>query len=1080
MESPINKIKEQVEQRLQEKQANKEFKDIGRVANTKKERAAFKLINSSVLSELEKDSVMAYNMVKKDTVWADIDINAERERGVTSGAAFLKVKIREAAPTRPSDSENKRAAYVLFLERLQNDLTECYNVAQIGILTESYKKLPMSEIIGIFIDKSYVNADDVTKLKIEAGIKENKNLRIALLYGSSYFLPKIINEIFSAKFENILFRKSDAAILTWNEAKDKEPITEEQSKSLIEQINTREEKFIEANILKIDSYKEYTIPQLKERFGDWTFSGSSKVEYKNNPELFRAFAIRYYTNQIERQKTVFENRRKAAEPKDNDWSWFETPKDRKESDKPKKKKINTKDPLTYIKRTGGYKIEKYTQQGIIDRFGFSSVNYGNYVDDVWSKEHTKHFLGAICDLGDIMNFDIKKANQLGGLSIAFGAKGTGGHAATYYPQTKDINLTKGSGDGSVAHEWGHYFDNVIVELDMKRATNNFASEGYSPDEEIKKLYKELFDFIYRGNSSTPKVPMTFFAQKSDEVPTYSVRNGYSSESKKIAIKDTIEETLGELERFAIINESWYYTQKRLFGYVISAFGLESYDVPMKLETSYFYHSTKYEFFRLCVKNGDKIVTAADIRTKYWTSAVELFARAWETVVLKKLLDKGRVSNYLVDGIPVNIPVSETYNYPYPQGSELVYIESMMDKIVAAVKAKFDIGNFVAPSDIYEDDFIELKPNGSGETENAMIVEEPKESEVKTIEFIKEDEVVDTVITDENEIADKKLEEIEATVEQVVDINSDIPEWVKDTFRYEPTDTPYTFLNLKGGLYRRDNMDGKITYYSESPKFELPNDKKEEVKVEEPHSYIDNEMLEKSLKKYNSSSDTEKAKLLKQLKEGMEMAVGQIAHYEGMKNRDWAEEGSYVSIMTRYATAKEFLKRIEKEEPKVEPTKELVKKPVVKKEKVNPFKADTKEDYTSSINYWIKYYDKEIASGKKDKDTLIKESKNRLIELNKTKHNERFERFYKEKAIIEGILKHYEVKKPIAKRAAKPKAATTDSFNKGRSEKSLKADSKRLAKPAGKRVSASGKTYYENRPNRADANAKTRLKKGGKI
>ena len=65
-------------------------------------------------------------------------------------------------------------------------------------------------------------------------------------------------------------------------------------------------------------------------------------------------------------------------------------------------------------------------------------------------------------MAEMLNIDIKKANELGKLSIAFGAKGRKGHAAAYFPQTKDINLTKGNGDGSVAHEWGHYFDNVIV------------------------------------------------------------------------------------------------------------------------------------------------------------------------------------------------------------------------------------------------------------------------------------------------------------------------------------------------------------------------------------------------------------------------------------------------------------------------------------------------------------------------------------------------------------------------------------------------------------------------------------------
>jgi hypothetical protein len=59
---------------------------------------------------------MAYNMVKKDNVWSPIDVQAQKESGVTSGAAFLKVKLREAVPTRPKDERGMRKSYVLFRE----------------------------------------------------------------------------------------------------------------------------------------------------------------------------------------------------------------------------------------------------------------------------------------------------------------------------------------------------------------------------------------------------------------------------------------------------------------------------------------------------------------------------------------------------------------------------------------------------------------------------------------------------------------------------------------------------------------------------------------------------------------------------------------------------------------------------------------------------------------------------------------------------------------------------------------------------------------------------------------------------
>lgn len=748
MQQDISKIKEQVEQRLQEQQANKDFKDIGRVAQTKKEKSAFRLINGTVLNQLEEDGVMAYNMVKKEAVWAEIDVQSERDRGVTSGAAFLKVKIREAAPTRPKDEKAKRATYVMFLELLQNDLLECFNVEQIKALSDKYRSMPIDKVIGYFIDSSYLTADAETQTLIKKRLSDsNTNIRLSMLYGGESLIKKIINEIFGARFENILFKTSDAAYQIWNDAALKEPISEEQSKELIAKLKESEQSFIAANDKKIEDYKSKNKEQLLSSFTDWTLPTSYKVEFKNDIEKYREWAISYYKKRVEKGVANYRLKEILLQPKPNDWSWFETPKtkDATEEKKPKEKAINTKEPLAYIKRTGGYKIENYSPKGIVDIFGFSAVNYGNYVDNAWSKEHTKHFLGAICDMAEMLNIDIKKANELGKLSIAFGAKGIKGHLATYFPQTKDINLTKGNGDGSVAHEWGHYFDNVIVELDEKKATNSFASDGAMNDFEIKGLYKELMDFIYKGNDLyTPKVPMLFYAEKSDKAPQYVVRNGYQSEQKTVEIKETIEETLLELEKFAVVNKDWYYTQKRLFGYVIAAFGLETYKVPMKLRTSYFYHTSAYNLFQYCDKIDDKkIEIAVRQRTKYWSSAVELFARAWETVILKKLLDKNRVSNYLVNDIPLEVIVSESYYRPYPQGKELEYIETLMDKIVVAVKKKFDIGDFVAPSYVLQDDYIELKKDESGKTENAMVVD--KVEDKKEIEFVKEDEVFATVI-----------------------------------------------------------------------------------------------------------------------------------------------------------------------------------------------------------------------------------------------------------------------------------------------------------------------------------------------
>jgi len=767
--SELKNIKDQVESRLQEQQKSKEFKDVGRVAMTRKEMSAFKLINGQILNLLEEDAIMAHNMVKKENVWPEIDVEAEKGRGVSAGATYLKVKMREAVPTRPKDEKAKRATFVLFLELLQKDLIECYTVAQIKDLTEKYREMPIDKVIGYFIDPKYLTATPEERAQMDVVLKRNGNIQMAMIYGSRSLVPKLVNEVFSARFENTFFNRSDASRIIWFEATEMEPVTEEEAKILSDKLKERKKNFIEANEKNIAEYKAMDLKALKLAMETkWTLGGGSKSIYKQDMEAFRTWVISYYERNIKNESFRYDEKIKKAVAKGNDWSWTNKSEVKDEVAKPKSQAINTKTPLAYIKRTGGYKITANTPQEIVSRFGFSAVNYGNYVDDKWSKEHTAHFLSAVCDMAEMLNIDIKKMNQLGGLSIAFGAKGRKGHLATYFPQTKDINLTKGNGDGSVAHEWGHYFDNVIVEMDLKRATNEFGSQHKSPDPIIRQLFRELMDFFYKGyDQVTPTVPMQFYAQKSEKAPTYSVRkeNGYGYDSKPIQIKATIEETLEQLKSFMRVDKDYHSTQVRLFGYVIDAFGLESYNVPMKLRTSYFFHKSAYNVFKYCYMNPltKRYEITTSTRTAYWTSDVELFARAWETVMLKKILDKGRVSNYLVNDIPLEDIINEGYSRPYPAGKELDYIETMIDKIVVAVKSKFAVGDFIPPSNIKEDEYVELKKDESGKTKEAMVVETRPDGG-KKVEFVEETKVVKVVKEPKKEAMSKQI-----TMDTFIDI-----------------------------------------------------------------------------------------------------------------------------------------------------------------------------------------------------------------------------------------------------------------------------------------------------------------------
>lgn len=721
-------IKSEVEKRLQQKQKSKDFKDIGRVDNTRKELAAYRLINIDNLDELEQDKVIAFNMVKKENVWKPYDIVQEKEKGVSSGAAYLKVKIRESLPAKPKDSEAYRKAYVTALTTIQNEFETCKTIDDIRNVTSAWYKL---------------NPYNYT-LKFVGGIPESiteEQFNKDYLNKNYYFrFTKIFEEQFGVRFYNTVYRKSDAGDMVWVDATKYDGIDEEllvkAKESIQKKIENTENKY-NKYINDFTDANDQTLRNLvKSTFNS---NGSIGLSLKQQGvEVARQLALNYFEREKKQQLDKLNQSLSNLKLTDPDWSWGIKTVDEQDGKKGevtvkvKARAINSKEPLAYIKRTGGYEITDISPKAIIDNFGFGSVNYGNYVDDKWSKEHTKHFLGAMLDMGEILNIDIKKLTSLGNLKIAFGAKGRAGHLATYFPQTKDINLTKGNGDGSVAHEYGHYIDNVIMEGSERSSSSVFITETFkSKDYELNMLFRSLMDFIRKGSPEiTPRVPFRFYAQKSLSKPEFF----YGGRSAEYDIKDTIEETLKQqtLVNLAKSDANIQSLQKKVFGYVISQFGLDYYDIPLRLTTSYYFHKSAYNQF-IYNYNNDKneYVVASDKRTKYWTSDVELFARAFETVVLKKFLDKNRVSNYLVDGIPLEDTVRENYHVPYPSGKELEHIESIIDSIIKRIKEYYVIDDFKAPESVRSDEYIDLSQSGL-ESKGIVVTKDKNKEKVAVI------------------------------------------------------------------------------------------------------------------------------------------------------------------------------------------------------------------------------------------------------------------------------------------------------------------------------------------------------------
>ena len=110
--------------------------------------------------------------------------------------------------------------------------------------------------------------------------------------------------------------------------------------------------------------------------------------------------------------------------------------------------------------------ENISTERLAETFGFSGVNFGNWMKGKANENerqlHVNHAFDSFMDLADILGIQ-PEAISLGGiLGIAVGAQGNGKYAAHFVPGVNEINLTRASGAGSLAHEWAHALDHYFA------------------------------------------------------------------------------------------------------------------------------------------------------------------------------------------------------------------------------------------------------------------------------------------------------------------------------------------------------------------------------------------------------------------------------------------------------------------------------------------------------------------------------------------------------------------------------------------------------------------------------------------
>ena len=616
-------IDDEVEKALQDKQKSRQFKDAGkRVHGSRKEQAMYnKLISSSDLPSIEQDEATAIELIKKDKVFPKIDTQKEKEDGTDAGAAYLKTKIRQAFPAKPyQNTKEIREQYVKMAEAIYAILNEAVTI-------DDLKKLFAIATNGEIIEKT------------DFGMIFGKQLRniVFVLYGYGNGVGAAKQVLINARQYSGVSKETAAPL--YNNLKE-----------YYDKLTVRQQKCIDSakQIISQQDMKEH-------KTNDLTFSGGMLSSVRTIPEYVK-YVIQVCTRFINNYKKEFDTKKKQFPYKEfkPDWSWANTKKTAKthSSSKPKIEAV----PLSYIKRTGGLLIEDADEHTVIEKLHFKSLTLGNYVKDTEAREHIRHFVAAIVDLCEVLDINLSMNENL---AIGFGAFGRGGKAmATYYPTRQLINLTKRSGDGSVAHEWGHFFDHFL----------NGFSMGTKP-----MRTEEYLESIFEAFSSSRK---------------------YLTSPKTSLTKDYFKSLLAEIIRKKIPDTPFHQSIAGLiamlrFGYNHIDDSLVSFTSPQsedkKPTDSFLYYHSK-------------------LQGSYWKDIAEMFARSFECYVFDKLTEKGRVNNYLVSGSMFSFPV-------YPQGEERKYINKCFDHLFDTMKKHMAIKPFKPFTDQRADEYIDLTSEG---------------------------------------------------------------------------------------------------------------------------------------------------------------------------------------------------------------------------------------------------------------------------------------------------------------------------------------------------------------------------------
>jgi hypothetical protein len=348
-----------------------------------------------------------------------------------------------------------------------------------------------------------------------------------------------------------------------------------------------------------------------------------------------------------------------------------------------RKKVPERPHLEHVERVGlpdHRGGEDISENEFIEVFGFRAVEFGNWLPDDERQLVLNHGYDAFMDLADALGLTPGQISLDGTLAIAFGARGQSGASAHYEAERRVVNLTRVSGAGFVAHEWGHALDHWLGTDTDQSVEIPSVSGWHRRLADCRQILSHRGDDVAEAAHALMFEIMTRPATREERMTEISRRIDAFSRSSA-AWRAEIEKTVSKAAEL---------------GHKPNAARMRKLERHLKEETGHLENWTRVaEATMRAPDDADfgrrpssffKEASKISGEGGYWARPNELFARAFESHVNDTLADAGGRSGYLVAYADERFYPDDTYlGKPYPTGSERHRLNSRWTVLLGAVR-----------------------------------------------------------------------------------------------------------------------------------------------------------------------------------------------------------------------------------------------------------------------------------------------------------------------------------------------------------------------------------------------------------